>query len=150
MEVTNYKRESLWELFVSCITTKFMQFSGRARRREYWGFMLFRFILLVFILTGFFIGRSEPGEEGVLYSILIIVLTVFYIGFLIPEIAVGVRRLHDIGKDGAWICINFIPTVGSIIFLVFSLMDSEPFENRYGDDPKRFERESFSQESTKE
>jgi uncharacterized membrane protein YhaH (DUF805 family) len=54
----------------------------------------------------------------------------------IPSIALGVRRLHDIGYSGWWLLIGFVPFVGGILLLVFALMDSQPGTNRYGPNPK--------------
>lgn len=55
---------------------------------------------------------------------------------LLPSIAVAVRRLHDTGRSGWWFLISFIPIFGSIVFLVFAVLDSEPGENRYGPNTK--------------
>jgi uncharacterized membrane protein YhaH (DUF805 family) len=54
----------------------------------------------------------------------------------VPSVAVGVRRLHDIGKSGWWLLIAFVPFVGPVILLVFNCMDSQPGANQWGPNPK--------------
>lgn len=69
----------------------------------------------------------------------------FYIAFaFIPGLAVGVRRLHDIGKSGWMILISLIPIVGPIWLLVLMVQDSDPFENAYGPNPKGIEEGTLS------
>lgn len=110
---------------------KYAVFSGRSRRREYWGFILF-YVLLVIVLAliDAALGTSaEPAEPGILSSI-------FVLAMLIPSFSVGVRRLHDTGRSGWWMLLSFVPLIGTIVLLVFTLQDSEPGENRYGPNPK--------------
>ena len=58
--------------------------------------------------------------------------TLYSLAILIPSIAVGVRRLHDTGRSGWWLLIGLIPVLGSIVLIVFFVLDSEPGENAYG------------------
>ena len=60
----------------------------------------------------------------------------FGIAAFLPGLGVGVRRLHDIGKSGWWMLINFVPVVGWIIFLLFMCSDSQAGTNAYGENPK--------------
>ena len=62
--------------------------------------------------------------------------TLYSLAILIPSIAVGVRRLHDTGRSGWWLLIGLIPVLGSIVLIVFFVLDSEPGENAYGANPK--------------
>jgi uncharacterized membrane protein YhaH (DUF805 family) len=105
--------------------------TGRAHRTEYWFFQLFNFLAIVIlvILDGITGTLSEGAGMGILSGIY--VLAVF-----IPSIAVAVRRLHDSGKSGWWILIVFVPLVGGLILLVFTLLDSTPGDNQYGPNPK--------------
>ena len=67
------------------------------------------------------------------------VLGIYVLATFIPTLAVTVRRLHDMGKNGWWILLNFIPFVnyiGGIILLVFTCIDSEPNNNKFGPNPK--------------
>ncbi|WP_117161705.1 DUF805 domain-containing protein [Paraliobacillus sp. X-1268] len=112
------------EWYVKAIQ-KYAEFSGRSRRKEYW----------IFTLINTIIGIILTSLQSI--SELFVVLTVLYSLFvLIPGIAVTVRRFHDIGRSGFWILISFIPLVGSIILFVFTLLDSEQGENKYGPNPK--------------
>jgi uncharacterized membrane protein YhaH (DUF805 family) len=107
------------------VLKKYAVFSGRARRKEYWLFVLFN-LIITFVL-GFVEGLAGgPGVVGMLYS-----LAVF-----IPGIAVSVRRLHDTGRSGWWLLIGLIPLIGAIVLLVFVIQDGKPGQNQYGANPK--------------
>jgi len=108
------------------VLKKYAVFSGRSRRKEYWYFVLFNFLIslvLGFIdgLIGLRIGDSGMGLLGGLYSLAV----------LIPGIAVGVRRLHDTGRSGWWLLLSFIPIVGTIVLIVFLASGSQPGQNQY-------------------
>ena len=110
------------------VLKKYAVFSGRARRTEYWMFVLFNFIISMAIG---FIGRLLGAEHlmlglSVVYSLVI----------LLPGLAVLVRRLHDTGKSGGWFFICLVPLAGPIILLVFLASDSTPGDNQYGPNPK--------------
>jgi uncharacterized membrane protein YhaH (DUF805 family) len=111
---------------------KYAVFSGRARRMEYWYFVLFNLIVAIVLalidtLLGTTTGVSSFGLLSGIYSLAV----------LIPTLAVLVRRLHDIDRTGWWILINLIPLVGTIVLLVFALMPGTPGSNQYGPDPKQ-------------
>ena len=55
---------------------------------------------------------------------------------IVPALAVLVRRLHDTGKTGWWVLIGFVPLIGGIVLLVFTVLDSDAGENNYGENPK--------------
>lgn len=114
--------------FIDCITKNYVNFSGRARRTEYWMFQLFVFI--IFMVLGFL-----GSFNGTLNSIFFLIFCIFLIVIILPGLAVTVRRLHDTGKSGWWILISLIP-FGSVILLVFCLIDSMPGSNQYGANPK--------------
>lgn len=115
-------------------------FSGRSRRKEYWLFTLFNaliIIVLAVISASFdwmFFGEGSKG--GTLPFVLIL----YCIAAFIPSISITVRRLHDIGKSGWWYFISIVPIVGGIILFIFTVLDSEPFPNQWGLDPKARER----------
>ena len=99
-------------------------FSGRARRKEYWMFVLFNAIVsLVLILLGSLLHFT-------------FLETIYSLAVLIPSLAVAFRRLHDTGRSGWWILICLIPLAGIIIFIVFMALDSQPGDNQYGQNPK--------------
>ena len=113
------------------VLKKYAVFDGRARRQEYWMFILFNIIItavlaLIDSLIGTVIRQAGFGLLQGLYDLAV----------LIPSIAVTVRRLHDTGRTGWWILIGLIPVVGGIVLLIFMLLDSEPGENQYGPNPK--------------
>lgn len=121
--------KGLFEHFKTCITKDYANFNGRARRREYWGFMLFStiYIILLYILVAI-LGSISEGLAG-------FVFIVGYLTILLPSLAVAVRRLHDIDKSGWFLLLHIVP-FGSIVLLVFACLDSHPYANRYGVSPK--------------
>ena len=117
--------------YIDCITKKYACFSGRARRKEYWMFVLFNFIAAS--VAGFIGGLLVRVTGVVAFSFL---STIYNLAVLIPGLAVCFRRLHDIGKSGWWVLIGLVPFVGWIVLLVFACLDSQPGENKYGPNPK--------------
>jgi uncharacterized membrane protein YhaH (DUF805 family) len=110
---------------------QYTDFGGRARRTEFWMFVLFNFIFAIVAsildsAIGSKIGIIQIGVIGLIYSLAV----------LIPGLAVSVRRLHDIGKSGWMILINLIPFIGWVWFIVLMIKDSQPGENKYGPNPK--------------
>ena len=104
---------------------KYAEFSGRARRKEFWMFALFNFLASVALAIVDGILGTNGGLGGI-YSLAV----------LIPTIAVSARRLHDTDHSGWWYWIGLIPLIGSIVLLVFLCSDSKPGENRFGPNPK--------------
>ncbi|MGI6718843.1 MAG: DUF805 domain-containing protein [Bacteroidales bacterium] len=111
------------------VTKKYAQFSGRARRKEYWTYTLVVFIisLIAGLIDDFIIKKA-------------IISTIITLALIVPSFAIAVRRLHDIGKGGGWVFICLIPIVGAIWFLVLMATPGEVGENRFGEDPKADER----------
>ena len=111
---------------------KYVNFSGRATREEYWIFLIINFLLfIVMIILDVFLfpSAAEDNRLGILP-------TIFFIVIFLPSVAVLVRRLHDIGKSGAWVIVNFIPLIGGIWLLILLLSDSESGDNEYDPNPK--------------
>ena len=113
------------------VLKKYIAFSGRARRAEYWYFALFNSIISVLLividqLIGTHGQNSTMGVLSGLYSLAV----------LLPSLGVLVRRLHDTGRSGWWWLIAFIPLIGAIILIVFTVSDSTPGDNKYGSNPK--------------
>lgn len=109
---------------------KYAEFNGRARRKEYWFFILFNILISVFFATIDFVSGSFNAETGVgllsgLYSLAV----------LIPGIAVTVRRLHDTDRSGWWLLIPLIPVIGGIVLFIFMVQDSTG-DNQYGPSPE--------------
>lgn len=93
----------------------YANFSGRARRKEYWYFVLGQ--LIISIITGLL--------DETIFNISTLIL-------FIPGLAVLVRRLHDINKSGWWILISLIPIIGSIILLIWLLTNTKSEKNQWG------------------
>ncbi len=112
---------------VISVFSKYAEFKGRARRSEYWYFVLFNVIVTVILILiwGF------PGKGH--YNI---PLTTYRLAVLCPSIALCWRRLHDIGKSGKYWFVSLIPIVGSWIFLYWAAQPGEIGTNPYGHDPR--------------
>ena len=110
----------------TCLKDKYASFSGRARRSEYWYFVLFQ---IVAIIAAFAIGSIISSTVAVLLYCLVA------LGTICPSISVMVRRLHDTGRSGWWYWITLVPCIGSLILLFFLISDSKE-DNEYGPNPK--------------
>lgn len=119
------------EWFKKCLK-QYADFSGRARRKEYWMFQLFAGIIAVVLMIVGSILDSMFGSNGVVSLLLV---GVFYLAILLPALSVTVRRLHDTDKTGWWLLIAFIP-FGSLVLFVFTVLDSTNGPNTYGPSPK--------------
>ena len=102
---------------------QFFVFNGRARRREYWSFLLCH--LIISIVLAALSDFSGFGLFSAIYG-----LAVF-----IPSVTVSVRRLHDIGYSGWWILLSLIP-FGLFVLLVFLALEGQHGSNQYGQNPR--------------
>ncbi len=111
------------------VLKKYAVFDGRARRMEYWMFVLFNVIISIVlgVIDNVLGTVTEIGQGllGLVYSLAV----------LLPGIAVTIRRLHDTGRSGWYILLGFIPCIGVIILLVFMVQDSDAGDNEYGPNP---------------
>lgn len=114
---------------ISICFKKYVTFSGRATRSEYWFFFLF--VMIGSFACGMVDGLIAAGSQSAAGSVGI-VGGLFTLAILLPSISVAVRRLHDTGRSGWMYWIALIPLVGGIILLVFFCQRSEPNYNRYG------------------
>jgi uncharacterized membrane protein YhaH (DUF805 family) len=121
----------------------YADFNGRARRREFWSWFLFIWIMLFVLMyldtvldlggtatsyrTGNSVGFSMTGGW---LSLL------FGIATLLPTLAVGARRLHDVGKSGWYLLFNLIPLFGWAYLLYLYVQPGMTGPNDYGPDPK--------------
>jgi len=113
------------------VIKNYVNFNGRARRKEYWMFVLFSFIIAgAIMLLENLLGIADE------YSGLGVISYLYSFAIILPSFAVIARRLHDIGKSGWWFFIILVPFVGSIWFLVLLATDSQPGDNIYGPNPK--------------
>lgn len=119
------------------VLKQYADFSGRARRKEFWMFLLF--YMIVFFLLGLTLAIIEEilslsGETAL--TITNIATGLYAFAMIIPWLAVSVRRLHDIGKSGWMFLIVFIPIIGRIWLLILMLTHGDICDNKYGPDPK--------------
>ncbi|WP_076414583.1 DUF805 domain-containing protein [Shewanella sp. UCD-KL12] len=113
------------EYFIGALK-KYADFTGRARRKEFWMYILFYMIFYV-------LAAVIDGILGTMIFSLILAL-----GLFIPSIAISARRLHDTGRSGWWQLIGLVPLIGAIVLLIFYIQDSIG-ENEYGSNPKAVE-----------
>jgi len=142
--------EAFRKYFIDTIKSRYIQFSGRATRSEFWYFTLFSLIftaILTYIdmtlgleyihetmitipATGDIPASEYMSTESIGY------LSTFYsLMVFLPTISLSFRRLHDIGKSGWWLFIVFVPIVGVFILIYFYLQDSQADNNYYGSIP---------------
>lgn len=140
---------------VSSCLRNYAKFSGRAARAEFWWFILFCILAsflaslldsLIFAHTGISVfnplsievyneGTSNQQTwisygEGLLCQIATF-------GLLLPQLAVGARRLHDSDHSAWWLLLILIPALGWLVLLVWYVFPSTPFDNRFGPNPHR-------------
>ena len=115
---------------------RYADFSGRSRRKEYWMFQLL--VVIVYIVLSVLMGMGAPTVDpltgelsggGAMATIGMGLLAVFWLGTIIPAIAVSVRRMHDQDRSGWWILVP-------IANLIFLFIDGTRGPNRFGPDPK--------------
>ena len=127
---------------VTSVFRNYATFSGRARRAEYWWFILFSLIVsaILSVLDGALFGYSftsmtGDGSAAFEYASPGILGSIWSLATFIPGLAVAVRRLQDTGRSGWWLLIFLIPLVGLIVLLVWFASRGNPGTNAYGPDP---------------
>lgn len=103
------------------VLKKYAIFEGRARRKEYWMFTLFS-VLISIVLSVIDVAINGPYQAGIIGNL-------YSLAVLVPTIAVGVRRMHDVGKSGWYLLIP-------IYNLVLAVTEGDHGSNEYGPDPK--------------
>jgi uncharacterized membrane protein YhaH (DUF805 family) len=98
----------------------YTNFDGRAHKPAFWWWFLFG------ILAGIVANIIDAIIGTLIFSIIV------SLGLLLPNISVGIRRLHDTNRTGWWILIGLIPLIGWIVLLIFYLQQSDPGPNDYG------------------
>lgn len=117
---------------------KYVTFSGRATRSEFWWFVLFAWggSILLSLVDSFLFGTTVVTENGFSASTNTpIFSTIFGLATLLPGLSVAVRRLHDINKSGWWYWIILVPLIGFIVLIVWFATDGTRGPNRFGPDP---------------
>ncbi|SNT65814.1 Uncharacterized membrane protein YhaH, DUF805 family [Asanoa hainanensis] len=112
---------------IKAVLTNYVGFSGRARRSEYWWFVVFS--ILVNVVARVLDSVLFDTSNGIIGGLLGLAL-------FLPGLAVAVRRLHDTDRSGWWVLLALIPLIGAIVLIVFMAGDSKPGTNRFGPNPK--------------
>lgn len=111
--------------FVNVLKNRYAQFTGRARRSEFWYFALFSSIVtIVLTILGSMLFKTT------------LLANLYNLAVFVPSLALAARRLHDIDKSGWFLLLLFVPLIGWAILLYFYVLDSQPGSNKYGPCPK--------------
>ena len=109
---------------VRIVLGQYANFNGRARRSEFWWFYLASFLASI-------VAAIIDGIIGApIFQVIV------FLGLIVPQLAVGARRLHDTGKSGWWQLLLFVPLVGFIVLIVFWAQDGHSAPNQHGPSPK--------------
>jgi uncharacterized membrane protein YhaH (DUF805 family) len=112
------------------VLRQYADFTGRARRTEYWMFVLFTAIIqIVLAVLDSLLGLAFMPGTGVLTML-------YLLAVLLPSLGVSVRRLHDTGRSGWWVLIGLVPFLGAIVLIVFAALEGDRGPNAFGPDPK--------------
>jgi uncharacterized membrane protein YhaH (DUF805 family) len=117
------------QYFINPIKNHYFDFEGRARRRDYWFFVLIYFIVSIILSV----------IDAFTFKLIVdfpVLVNIYYLALLLPSLGISVRRLHDISKSGWWVLINLIPLIGGIWFIILAATDSQKGSNQYGENPK--------------
>ncbi len=107
------------------VIKNYVGFDGRARRKEYWMFVLFNIIFAI-----------AASILDMIIGTYFVIQLLYGLAVLIPGIAVSIRRLHDTDKSGIWILVSLIPIIGGIWLIVLMVGEGTTGDNQYGPDPK--------------
>ncbi|SHF65231.1 Uncharacterized membrane protein YhaH, DUF805 family [Mariniphaga anaerophila] len=109
------------------VLNQYADFNGRARRQEYWMFVVFNIIF-----------SAAAGAIDSILGTYMVFAGIYALALLIPALAVSVRRLHDIGKSGWMLLIVLIPAIGAIWLIILMATEGQSTNNQYGANPKAF------------
>ena len=112
------------DMFIKVVRDNYINFEGRARRKEFW----------MFTLVYTIIALATMGIDSVLFpeAELVNLNLLFTLGLLPPSIGVGVRRLHDTNKSGWWLLLWLLLLIGWVWILILYCLDSDIGDNDYG------------------
>jgi uncharacterized membrane protein YhaH (DUF805 family) len=111
--------------FMKVVTQHYFDFNGRARRAEFWWYILV--VLIISVILN--VIDSIVHLNGILGGL-------FSLALLLPNLGVAVRRLHDINRSGWWLLIAFVPIVGAILLIYWDAQPGTSGANPFGPDPK--------------
>jgi uncharacterized membrane protein YhaH (DUF805 family) len=108
--------------FLDVFKNHYVDFKGRATRKQYWLYVLFTFIaFLILAAVVSFLGKTGN-----------IIYTLCQLAILLPSLAILARRLHDTNKSAWWLLLNLVPFIGGLVLFVFAVLPSNEGENRFG------------------
>ncbi|MFZ3192547.1 MAG: DUF805 domain-containing protein [Moraxellaceae bacterium] len=113
------------EWYLKVVRDNYANFTGRARRQEYWMFSVFHLIAIIVLAM----------IDGVIFGNMILT-GLYLLATLVPSLAVTIRRFHDQDKSGWFVLLSLIPVIGGLILLVFMCLEGTRAGNRFGADPK--------------
>lgn len=111
---------------ISSVLANYANFQGRARRREYW-FWILGVVLAELVVLGVMYGVSQ--------TLGVILYVALVLAVIVPTLAVAIRRLHDTDRSGWWVLLGLVP-LANLVLIVFYLLEGTPGANRYGPSPK--------------
>jgi uncharacterized membrane protein YhaH (DUF805 family) len=121
---------------------RYAEFSGRSRRREYWLFVLFNWIVALLFgavlgIAMLFLYLADASEDTMMLTCFIMAVpyALYSLWVIIPGLALSIRRLHDLDKSGWALLIGLIPLVGGILLLIWYCTEGTRGPNLYGPDP---------------
>ena len=114
------------DMFIKVVRDNYTNFEGRARRKEFWMFTLVSLVINVGTLI----------LDASLFSDLGLVNGLYTLAILLPSIAVGIRRMHDINKSGWWLLLWIFPVIGWVWLIILHCRDSDIGDNIFGSSDK--------------
>lgn len=130
----NEQNYNLFDWWKKVVFKNYANFEGRARRKEFWSFTLI--YVLLFLPVYVFLLTAVMAENTVLLIISSILFAIVTLGMIIPNLAVSVRRLHDVNKSGWTLLLSFVPVL-SLYLLYLNILEGTNGTNDYGKDPKQ-------------
>ncbi|MFE5342664.1 DUF805 domain-containing protein [Isoptericola sp. NPDC056578] len=122
---------------ISSVFRRYAVFSGRARRAEYWWFVVLRAVVIVAVGVAINARTSPSGvPERPSTDVLVAVLLVILLACLLPDLAVTARRLHDTGLSGMWLLLWLVPGLGALAVFLMTVLPGDRGPNRFGPDPR--------------
>ena len=119
------------QYFLDVIKNHYVDFDGRASRKEYWMFVVF---YLAIYIGASIVGAILGAVSDTLALLVSLGVMLFGLGIILPSLGIAVRRLHDTGRSGWFILLGLIPLAGLIV-LYFAILEGDAGPNEYGPDP---------------
>jgi len=115
---------------------RYADFSGRSCRAEFWWFSAFQWFGLIALVVIAVWVAGDSKDSNPFFAAFIVPFGIGFIGLIIPNLAVHVRRLHDQDRSGWMILLFNIPYIGGLLWLVFMCLPGTRGPNRFGSDPR--------------